>query len=361
MIGMTLGRYLSARFFSMIAVVFLTLFGLVYVIDFVETLRRAGDKPGATAGFIAFLAFLRTPAVTEQVLPFCVLFGTMAAFLNLSRRLELIVARAAGISVWQFLVPPLGIALLLGITSVTILNPISAEMKQRADGIEAELFGGNGRKEGDNSIWVRQKSVDGQAIIRAENVLDGGSTLQSVTAYVYEPNGRFEERVDADTAKLLPGVWQLQNARVSAPGEDAQTVGNYLLATTLSRDQVAQTVASPDSVPFWDLPAFREQIETAGLDATGYRLQYQTLLARPLLLVAMVLLAAAFSLRFFRFGGIAKMVGGGVAAGFVLYVATKFVGDLGGAGLLSAPVAAWAPAVVASMLGALALLHQEDG
>ncbi len=361
MIGVTLGRYLSARFFGMIAVVFLTLFGLVYVIDFVETLRRAGDKPGASAGFIAFLALLRTPSVTEQVLPFCVLFGTMAAFLNLSRRLELIVARAAGISVWQFLVPPLGIALLLGITSVTVLNPISAEMKQRADGIEAELFGGNGRKEGDTSIWVRQRSVDGQAIIRAENMLDGGSTLKSVTAYVYEPNGRFEERVDAETAKLLQGVWQFQNARVSAPGEDAQSVGNYLLATTLSPDQVAQTVASPDSVPFWDLPAFREQIEMAGLDATGYRLQYQTLLARPLLLVAMVLLAAAFSLRFFRFGGIAKMVGGGVAAGFVLYVATKFVGDLGGAGLLSAPVAAWAPAVVASMLGTLALLHQEDG
>ena len=47
-------------------------------------------------------------------------------------------------------------------------------------------------------------------------------------------------------------------------------------------------------------------------------------------LVAMVLIAASFSLRFFRFGGIAKMVSGGVAAGFVLYVATKLVGDLGG-------------------------------
>ena len=55
------------------------------------------------------------------------------------------------------------------------------------------------------------------------------------------------------------------------------------------------------------------------------------------------------------------MVGGGVAAGFVLYLATKLVGDLGGAGLLSAAVAAWSPAVVASMLGALALLNQEDG
>jgi len=361
MIGPTLGRYLSGQFFSMIAVVFLTIFGLVYVIDFVETLRRAGDKPNATVGFVAFLALLRTPAVTEQVLPFCVLFGTMTAFLNLSRRLELIVARAAGISVWQFLVPPVGIAIVLGVTSVTVLNPISAEMKQRADGIETELFGGNGRKEGDTSLWIRQKSVDGQAIIRADESTDGGRTLKAVTAYLYELNGKFEERVDADTAKLLPGVWQFENATVSAPGEDGQQVGHYLLATNLSPDQVAQTVASPDSVPFWDLPAFRDQIERAGLDSTGYRLQYQTLLARPLLLVAMVLLAAAFSLRFFRFGGIAKMVGGGVAAGFVLYIATKFVGDLGGAGLLSAPVAAWSPAVVASMLGTLALLNQEDG
>jgi len=345
----------------MIATVFLTIFGLVYVIDFVETLRRAGDKPNATAGFVAFLALLRTPAVTEQVLPFCVLFGTMAAFLNLSRRLELVVARAAGISVWQFLVPPIGIAIVLGIASVTLLNPISAEMKQRADGIESELFGENGRKEGDTSVWIRQKSVDGQAILRADAIANGGKTLRTVTAFLYEPGGQFEERIEADTAKLLPGVWLLQNARITSPGEDEHNVGRYLLATTLTSDQVAQTLASPDSVPFWDLPTFREQIETAGLDSTGYRLQYQILLARPLFLVAMVLLAAAFSLRFFRFGGIAKMVGGGVAAGFMLYVATKFVGDLGGAGLLSAPVAAWSPAVVASMLGTLALLHQEDG
>ena len=118
---------------------------------------------------------------------------------------------------------------------------------------------------------------------------------------------------------------------------------------------------APESVPFWTLPEVRDKTERAGLDATAYSLQYQKLLARPLLFVAMVLVAASFSLRFFRFGGVAKMVAGGVASGFVLYVATKLVGDLGGAGLLSTPVAAWSPAVVGSMLGTLVLLHQEDG
>ena len=53
----------------------------------------------------------------------------------------------------------------------------------------------------------------------------------------------------------------------------------------------------------------------------------------------MVLVAAAFSLRFVRFGGIGKMVASGVVAGFALYVVTKLVANMGGAGLLSAPVA----------------------
>ena len=70
-------------------------------------LRRSGDAPKATALLMAALSFLRTPTVAEQALPFAVLFGSMIAFLNLSRKLELVVARAAGVSVWQILAPPL--------------------------------------------------------------------------------------------------------------------------------------------------------------------------------------------------------------------------------------------------------------
>ncbi len=359
-IGSTLGRYLSVRFLRTIMAVFLAIIGMVYVFDFVEMLRRTNGMPGVTAGFVAVLSLLRTPSVAEQILPFCVLFGTMTAFLDLSRKFELIVARAAGVSVWQFLVPPVAIALLIGVLSVAMFNPISAEMKQRADAIETQLFGRGGRH-GDTTMWIRQTSVDGEAILRAADSLKSGTLLTSVTAYVYEPDGRFEERVQAERATLLPGVWKLQNAEISAPGEEARQVGTYLLATDLSPDQLSENFLTPDSVPFWSLPRLRQESEQAGLDSTGFRLQYQTLLARPLLLVAMVLIAAAFSLRVFRFGGIAQTVSGGIAAGFVLYLLTKMVADLGGSGLLSTPVAAWSPAVVGSLLGALALLHQEDG
>jgi lipopolysaccharide export LptBFGC system permease protein LptF len=99
----TLSRYFLTRFPRAIAGVFLTVFVLIYVIDFVELVRRTGDVAGVSTAMLARLALFRTPAVAEQILPFAVLFGSMAALLNLSRKLELVVARSAGMSVWQFL------------------------------------------------------------------------------------------------------------------------------------------------------------------------------------------------------------------------------------------------------------------
>ena len=361
MIGWTLGRYLFIRFLKSVLGVFATIVALIYLVDLVEMLRRASTLPNATALLVTWLCFLRVPSISEQVLPFAVLGGAMLAFVGLTRRLELVVARAAGVSVWQFLLPPVLAVGLIGIISTTIYNPLSAIMKDGADQIETDLFGRRERNDGPSSLWIRQQSVDGQSIIRAERSSDQGKVLSGVSAFVFDEQNRFVERVEAAKAKLLPGVWQLEDARVSAIGEEPQLLGSYLLATNLTPEQVTQSFVAAESVPFWSLLDVSKRTETAGLDATQSRLRFQTLLARPLLLAAMVLVAACFSLRFFRFGGISQMVSGGVASGFVLYVATKLVGDLGGAGLLSTPVAAWSPAIVGSMLGTLVLLVQEDG
>jgi lipopolysaccharide export system permease protein len=294
-------------------------------------------------------------------MPFCVLFGSMATFLLLSRKLELLVARAVGVSVWGLLAPPLAIAALTGIVSATVLNPLYLGMRHRADRIEAQLFGRNGKQNNDVAVWIRQSGVDGEAFVKADKVSPDGTELTGATAYVYDHASGFEHRIEAPAGTLLPGVWQFNHVRVTAPGEEGFAAGTYLLATDLSPDEVLRGAVDPDSVSIWDLPGMRATAEKAGLNGGGYALQFQTLLARPLFFVAMVLIAAAFSLRFFRFGGIERMILGGAGAGIMLYGAAKFVGDLGGAGLLSPVLAAWSPAAVANLLGVLALLSQEDG
>jgi lipopolysaccharide export system permease protein len=360
LIGGTLARYLSLRFVRSIALVFGTVFGLVYTLDFVELMRRAADTAGATPGLMAQLSLFRTPAIAEQVFPFAVLFGSMTALLQLSRKLELVVARAAGISAWQFLQPGLLVALGLGIVSVTIYNPLSASLKEQASKLESRIFAHKAKGRGPD-LWLRQKSLDGQAVIRADGTATNAGVLERITAFVFDKDGHFQERIEAASGILREGFWEFRDAHVFTTIEEPQTYSTYLLASNLNASQVRQSFTSAESVPFWRLGDTIARSESAGLDATRYRLQYDVLLARPLLFVAMVFVAASVSLRFFRFGGVTKMVISGVTAGFVLYVVTELMRDLGTSGFVGPTVAAWFPAVVGSLLGTLALLYQEDG
>src|SRR5512135_1502424 len=140
-LGGTLARYFGLRFLSAVMLVFAGIFVLVALLDYIELMRRASDIPNVSAILVAKTSFYRVPQVTERIMPFCILIGAMSCYLNLSRRLELVVARSAGMSAWQFVSPALVVAFLLGVLATTIYNPLSATMQERSKRFEAELFG----------------------------------------------------------------------------------------------------------------------------------------------------------------------------------------------------------------------------
>ncbi len=359
-IGRTLGLYIGLRFLKSILGVLLTIYLLILTLDFVELMRRAGDARDASPITMLTLSFLRTPSLIEQALPFAVLFGAMSALLNLSRKLELVIARAAGVSAWQFLMPGVLVGLVIGAFSVTGFNPIAAEFKQRAGALEASIFGRAGQPIS-QEVWLRQRGLDGQMITRAVSTSDQGRILNQATFFIFDQQGRFEERVEATQALLRDGYWELTDVRVISMLDQPQSYQTYLISTNVEVEQVRRSLAPADQVSYWDLPETIDRTERAGLDATRYKLQHAALNARPLLLVAMILVAATVSLRFFRFGGVAQMVVYGVVAGFVLYVATELAEDLGANGFIRPVTAAWLPAILGCLLGIWALLRQEDG
>ncbi len=359
----TLSRYFGMRFLASVFAVFGGVFALVLMIDYIETLRRTSDIPNVSAMLAAEITLFRVPQITERIMPFCVLVGTMSCYLTLSRRLELVIARAAGISAWQFITPAVALSLLVGVVATAIYNPMAAVLQERAKRIEDDLYGNRqtgGPSEG-AGFWVRQRSADGQAIINANSSREQGVRLGGVTVFRFDGSGRFEERIEAAAAILEPGAWRLQDARVYVAGAPPLDRETYYVSTSLTPEQVRETFATPETVPFWQLPLYIDMAEQAGLVAAGYRLQYQKLLARPFMLASMVFLAAAVSLRFFRFGGVQKMVLSGVAAGFLLYVMSKVIDDMSKAELIHPVAAAWSPVLVGGLVGFLTLLYQEDG
>jgi lipopolysaccharide export system permease protein len=359
----TLGRYFGKRFLSSVVGSFLGVVVLGAMIDYVELMRRGADWPNATPWLLAQISMYRVPALTERIMPFSVLVGTMSCYLNLSRRLELVIARAAGVSAWQFVMPAVLGALLFGTVATTIYNPISATLQEKSKRIEAEVVGEvpSALQESTSGFWVRQKSADGAAIINAKASQQQGALLSTVSVYTFDAEGHFQQRIEARSATLKDGYWQLDDARVYEAGKPLVIEDSHKVNTNLTLEQVRESFATPETVPFWQLPTYITMADRAGLRAAGYRLQYDQLLARPFQLAAMVLLACAVSLRFFRFGGVQKMVLSGVSAGFLLFVLQKITEDMSKSELISPITAAWTPVLVGGLTGFVALLFQEDG
>jgi len=362
MVSRTLIRYFGGRFLSSVASVFFGIFILVVLVDYVEFMRRAGDLPNVSGWMVAKASFFRVPQLTERLLPFSVLIGAMACYLALSRRNELVIARSAGMSAWQFVAPALIGAFAIGLLATAVYNPLSAAMREWSKKLEGEIFGDRpSMAQSTTGFWVRQRSVDGQSIVYAASSQEQGVRLDGVTVFTFDQQGKELERIEAKRATLVPGMWQLEHASVFTVGATPRDYETYQVKTNLTAAQVRESFSTPETVPFWDLPAYIEIAERSGLVAAGYKLQYQLLIARPFLLCAMVLLACSVSLRFFRFGGVAKMVLSGITAGFLLYVLSKVTEDLSKAELLHPAAAAWLPVLAGGLTGFVVLLYQEDG
>jgi len=362
MIGGRLARYFGRRFLSALVAIFIGGFCLVALVDYIELVRRSDSNISALVG--AEISLARVPQIMEILMPFAVLVGAMMCYLNLSRRLELVIARAAGVSAWQFIAPALFVAFVFGVFGTTVYNPAAAFLKEQSKRLEVK-YTGSGQQSGlqntTSGIWVSQKSLSGHEIINAATSSDQGLQLGGVTVLAYDHENHFNERIEAKAARLSGGYWRLSDVRRYRMNEPPEVLQEYLLSTNLTLEQVRESFATPDTVSFWDLPFFIKMADHAGLAAAGYKLQYQKLLSRPALLVAMVLVATAFSLRLFRFGGVQNMVLCGMAAGFLLYVLSKITDDLSKAELLHPIAAAWLPIVIGTFTGLVPLLYQEDG
>jgi lipopolysaccharide export system permease protein len=369
----TLMTYVARRFAAMALLMVLALSMLVALFDLIELLRRAATRPEANFALVSQIAALRVPYVAMQILPFAVLLGGIIAFWRLTRFSELVVARAAGISAWGFLAGPVLVALLLGLGASMALSPLSSAMLARAERLD-QLYlrnvGGITALAG-GRLWLRQADdglqPQGVAIISgrpiASRELRPGEALRlaEVSVWRLSAEDRPLARIEATSALLQPGRWRFEGAMVFGADRVAGAPQNLDFPTELTPERIENSFATPDTLSLWALPEFIKILEAAGFSAIRHRLHFQSLLALPLLAIAMALLAAGFSMRSARRGGVARMIAGGVSAGFALFVLDKITGEFGEAGTLPVVLAAWAPAGAGFLLAAALLLHLEDG
>ncbi len=365
---MTLHLYFARKFLVMFLGLLVVFFALQLLLDMVEQLHEFGadDVPFFQ---IFRLTLLIAPVGLYQILPLIMILSTISLFLSLARSSELVVVRASGRSAMASLMAPLLVAFLIGMLTVTTLNPIVAVTSKRYEEISETLRSGGQStlsisREG---LWLRQGDAFGQTVIHAARANSDASVLYGVTFVSYAPGGNPERRIEAESATLLDRSWLLRNAKtwplkvdVNAE-ENAQIHDELEWRSTLTRERIRDGFGTPTTISIWDLPNFIQQLDQAGFSSLRHRVWLQMEIAKPVFLMSMVLIAAVFTMRHIRFGRTGLAVLASVLLGFTMYYVRNFAQILGENGQIPISLAAWAPPVASVMLALGLLLHMEDG
>ncbi len=365
---MTLAIYIAKRFAGMVLRVFLIFFGIMMLIDIIDQLRRfSGSEIGVQGA--AHLALMNVPENLYRILPLIFVMAATAMFLGLARSSELVVVRAAGRSGLRFLMTPVITALVIGAFAVAVLNPLVAATTKEYDRLWAQnaANGGSLLSVSDSGLWLRQGTDGGQTVIQALRSNGDGTELFQVTFLTFGADGVPTARTEAASAVLELGAWVLTDAKTwdltAANPETAATriIEGARLPSDLTPDAIRDSFGTPSSIPIWDLPGYIAGLEKAGFSARSHRVWLQMELALPLLLAAMVLVAAGFTMRHARFGKTGTMVMFAMLSGFLMFFIRNFAQVLGENGQIPIIAAAWAPPVAALMFSLGLILHLEDG
>jgi lipopolysaccharide export system permease protein len=365
---MILHLYFARRFAMGFVMITTVLFALIMLTGAADQARRfSGQDLGWQK--IMGLALLNTPQTINQILPLIVILATIALFLALARSSEMVVTRAAGRSALRALIAPVGVAFLIGLLAVGMFNPIVAATGNRyLQLLESyRAGGGSALSISDEGLWLRQGSALGQTVIRAWRSNDDASVLYDVTFLSYAPDGGPNRRIEAASAALSDGGWSLRDAKswplqvgINAEG-NAQYYDVLTIPSTLTLDHIRESIGKPAAVSIYELPQFIQQLEQSGFSPRRHKVWLQTEFARPFFLMAMVLVASAFTMRHTRFGGTGMAVLSSVLLGFGLHFIRSFAQILGENGQIPILMAAWAPPAAAILLALGLLLHAEDG
>lgn len=363
---MILHFYFARRFLWTFLSIFFVFVMLLGLIDLVDELQ---DFPDLPFGDVLEIVLLNLPHANYEILPLIIILASVALFVRLARSSELVVVRAAGRSALSSLMAPMTVAAMIGILSVTMLNPIvAASSKRYHDLVNTYVgFGSNVLAISVEGLWLRQGSAEGQTVIHAARASSDVSVLYDATFVSFSPDGEPLSRIAARTATLFDGEWRLADAkqwdlkRGGNPESEAQVLPQMVIASSLTQARIIDSFGKPEYIPIWDLPRFIRQLEHAGFSARRYAVWFQMELARPLFLTALVLVAAAFTMRHSRLGNTGLSILIAVMLGFSLHYIRNFAQILGENGQIPIMLAAWAPPVASFLLALGILLHMEDG
>jgi lipopolysaccharide export system permease protein len=341
---------------------------LIFFINLMDSLDKIS---GTKAPFYAAisLAFLQIPDFLNDIISSLVLISAIITFFLLSSKSEITVVRMSGFSLWQILQPIAISALFLGVFWIMIFGPISIQMSKKFNSLEGEYVKNEKREvvAPKNGIWLKQSNNDNpkeDLIIRANKVFKENLELDDVTIWFFNSEGQFYKKFDAETMLMRGNSWLLENVVINDGITVNKKIKNLQIPTNLQADFVMQKIVNNFQnvklFSIFELPKLIEDLRSAGFDPTKFEVYFNSLISKPILFMAMTLIACYFGLNHIRNQNTILMIVCGVIIGLIFYIVASIMEALGSSGLIPIFASTWLIAFICLSSGVLLIYNKEN-
>ncbi len=365
--NLILFRYILKQFALIFFATLFVLTAIVLLFDTIELLRNAAKRENIAFIDVGILALLKSPQMIHIILPFVTLIAGIIFFFKYSNSSELIVMRAVGLSVWNFILPILMFTLIIGVFDVTVFNPVASLTAKQFERLEERI--GMSRSHpfswSEDGLWLRETKDDKTIVVRASRVRqkDNEVLLDKVSVFELTKEDTFLQQMEANVGVLGDGKLILKNAFVIDPvKEDSYTKAQAIVETDFNLERILERFDEPRTMSFWRFPKFIRFLKDSGFSSINHEMYFNGLIAYPAFLLAMIFIAAVFALPpTTRQGKFLIRLILAILSGFLLYFLSQVTNVLGLSQSLPLFLAAWGPSLIVIPLCVSALLHLEDG
>lgn len=360
--------YIAKNFLTKFALVVISVSTIVFIINLLDVISRVKDSQISWSQIMMFSA-MQIPGFLENISDFLIALSAIITLFTMSLGSEITIIRASGMSLWQILLPIILSTFLLGVFIVGVFNPISIIANKKFNAVERQFSVED--KETDslapkNGIWLRQQNMantDEEIIIHAKNINRQNLNLKEVNVWFFDNGKKFYRRIDADSMQLSNDSWRLNNVVIN----DKDNINSHQKESTIATDLKAEFISKKilnnfedaELFSIYDLPGLINDLKQSGFSPQKFIVYYHSLLSKPFLFVAMVLIATFFAINNIRNKNNILRFVAGVMVALVLHIGLIIVGAIGASGLIPEFLSTWISSLILLSLGILLIFAKE--
>lgn len=353
----TLFSYLSklyCKYFVLVAAVFAAILILTNVFDILQKFKNVT----LSSKFFWKFVLYKVPYLLNELTPLISFISMLFFVVRLTKHKEIIIILSSGISLQRLLSVPIISALLLGLITIAIVNPIGAYGLQKYEYLESLLTG----KKHKSFVVVHQGLLlfeeynNENRIISAKSVDLKQDRLTDITILLVDSQNNFLSRIDADSAILNQGNFYLTKVKAST-NDSFDSFDELIVPTSLSINYFTHSLVMPEMISIWNLKNSINKFISSGIVVINYQIYFYKQLSKPLLMCATIMLGGYFISIGQRDNSQKKLFAIGLIVGFVVYSMIEIISKILAYNGLAPEFAVVLPICLLLLVSSFVVLH----